>query len=184
MKNLRWIAPMLMGLLLFVLWVNSGVEAQGPILPLAEPRPDPIVFLPAATKDAILRLSGIYTTTQFSPVATPPVIEVRLHLIDPNGRWHVTNPSFIKVIENQAAPGQFAFHMVLTLDQYGFFGAGEVGAAAISLRANNSAVSGALRGYMTAGVYVEETSAVNPLLAPYAAWLAEPRPDPVFSLPH
>lgn len=182
MKSRRWIAPMLMGLLLFVVWLASGVEAQGPILPLAEPRPDPIIFLPVVTNDATVRLSGLYMASPANLIQGAPVIEVRLRLIHENAILD-GNPIFIKVIENKAVPGLYAFHMVLTLDQYGFFDVGDLGAAAISLRAGNSASSGAMRGYMTAGVYVEETSAVNPLFAPYAAWLAEPRPDPVFSLP-
>ena len=187
MNKRKLIVWMLFGLLLAVAWVATRVEAQGPILPLAEPRPDPVVTLPAVSMSSTLRLAGAYVSAQKGSLPTiPPVIEGRLLLIHPNGSFGVFGPFPINVIQNlKDAPNTFALRAEIKLESLNFFGVGDVGGAVLSLHTMNTQQgSGLARGFWTAGVYVEETSAVGtPLFSSYAAWLAEPRPDPVSGIP-
>ena len=187
MNKKKLIVWMFLGMLLAVAWVATKVEAQGPILPLAEPRPDPVVTLPAVSMNSTLRLAGAYTSAQkgFQPI-TPPVLEGHLLLIHPNGSFGVFGPFPINVIQNlKDAPNTFALHAEIKLESLNFFGAGDVGGAVLSLHTMNTQLgSGLAGGFWTAGVYVQETSAVGaPLFSSYAAWLAEPRPDPVSGIP-
>ncbi len=194
MNKRQLMACTLLGLLLAVAWVATKVEAQGPILPLAEPRPDPVITLPVVSMNSTLRLAGVYTSAQEGSLPTiPPVIEGRLLLIHPNGSFGVFGPFPINVIQNlKDAPNTFALRAEIKLESLNFFAASDVGGAVLSLhtmstqQGNGMATgSGAgARGFWTAGVYVEETSAAGtPLFSSYAAWLAEPRPDPIFGIP-
>ncbi len=187
MNKRKLIAWMLLGMLLAVAWVATKVEAQGPILPLAEPRPDPVITLPAVSMNSTLRLAGAYMSAQKGSLPTiPPVIEGRLLLIHPNGSFGVFGPFLINVIQNlKDAPNTFALHAEIKLESLNFFGAGDVGGAVLSLHTMDTQEGGGLaRGFWTAGVYVDESSATGtPLFSSYAAWLAEPRPDPISGIP-
>ncbi len=168
---------------LLLAWAALPTGAQ---LPLAEPRPDPVITLPAVSMNSTLRLAGAYASAQKGPLVAPPVIEGRLLLIHPNGSFSLFGPFPIQVIQNlKDAPNMFALRAEIKLETLNFFAAGEVGGAVLSLRTVNAQQGNRLaRGLWTAGVYVEEVSAVGtPLFSSYAAWLAEPRPDPIFAIP-
>ncbi len=175
---------------LLLVWTALPTGAQ---LPLAEPRPDPVITLPVVSMNSTLRLAGAYASAQKGPLVAPPLIEGRLLLIHPNGSFSVFGPFPIQVLQNlKDAPRTFALRAEIKLETLNFFDVGDVGGAVLSLRTVNTQQgdgmatgSGAgVRGFWTAGVYVEETSAAGtPLFSSYAAWLAEPRPDPIFGIP-
>lgn len=180
-----WVVPVLAVAAMLLVWALKPAQAQ-----IMGDLPT-VVLLPAVSMNSTLRLAGVYTSAEpieekVSFPMTPPVIEGRLLLIHPNGSFSVFGPFPINVSQNlKDAPNMFALHAEIKLESLNFFGAGDVGGAVLSLHTMNTQHrNGVARGFWTAGVYVEETSAVGtPLFSSYAAWLAEPRPDPISRIP-
>jgi len=164
------------GLGLVTAWARPGQAQPTPPL-LAEPRPDPVLLVPVATASTSMRAVGTLSVQGFyadTPGATPTVMG-RLMLWDDTGAASQFRVAF-SVAPDKTRPGTFVFSTVLQTsellgDSPGFR------SGRLTLDCTNCG-----RGaFLTAGVYVEETSAV-PLFAPYIAGLAEPRPDPIFQV--
>ncbi len=173
-KRTLWFGVVLVAVALG--WTVGRSRAQGPspLLPLAEPRPDPILLIPAVTKDSLLRVSGTFECSQGRQACAAPLVGGHLRMWNSTSFFDVFTDIPLTVVESKAAAGRFGFTGMIQLSD--FLPAAGFGVGSASVTINRSQ-----RGSYTAGVYVEETSAA-PMLSPYVVGLAEPRPDPILQI--
>ena len=173
-----WVLPVVALAVTVLLWSLKPAEAQimGSLPTIWD------IPIPAVSAGSVLRMSGTYVCGAKPNDCVPPLIEARLRLIHPNGFFDVTDRASLVVNANKKLPGVFTFHAVMPVGNTGFFQPGELGAGGLTL-AITDFNGHRNQAHLTAGVYVEETSAAGkPLFASYSTWLAEPRPDPSLGL--
>ena len=136
--------------------------------------------IPVVSAGSVLHLSGTYFCATRLGACRPPEFALRLRLMNSKGFFDVFTNNPVTVMANKKTPGVYMLSADVSLAGTNGLIPGWWGAAGLTL---SVAAPAAARRQLTAGVFVEETSAVgNPLFQSYVTWLAEPRPDPIFQL--